>query len=219
MNKILKNTFLFRGIDEETTMKIAHEFPPEEKHFQRGETVYSSDSEESYVGFILDGRCEVRKIKPDSSVAVLNILQSNDSFGILSVLSEDKFPTQIIATKNSTILCFTKEQILNIVNNYSQIAMNLISFLANRISFLNEKIATVSATRVEERLALHLLSESRKSGSLSFTFNCKKCAETINAGRASVYRALTSLQETGLISIVDKKIIINDLNGLERISQ
>ena len=161
----------------------------------------------------------MRQIKPDSSVALLNILQSSDSFGILSVLSEDKFPTQIIATKNSTVLCFSKAQMLDIVNNYSQIAMNLINFLANRISFLNEKIATVSATRVEERLALHLLSESRKANSSIFTFNCKKCAETINAGRASVYRALASLQEEGLISIVDKKIFINDLNGLERISQ
>ena len=219
MEKILKNTFLFRGIDDSTIEKILNNFSPEEKHFPRGETVYSSESEESFVGFILDGRCEVRQIKPDSSVALLNILQSSDSFGILSVLSEDKFPTQIIATKNSTVLCFSKAQMLDIVNNYSQIAMNLINFLANRISFLNEKIATVSATRVEERLALHLLSESRKANSSIFTFNCKKCAETINAGRASVYRALASLQEEGLISIVDKKIFINDLNGLERISQ
>ena len=95
----------------------------------------------------------------------------------------------------------------------------MINFLAGRISFLNKKIATFSGTRVEDRLAAFLICEAEKHGESSFPFNCQKTAKEINAGRASVYRALSAFEDSGLISLVDKKIYIKDLQGLERITK
>lgn len=219
MVKTLEKTFLFFGLSKEEVEKILLETSPTELQFLRGELIYSPEFTERKVGFVIEGRCEVRHQKNGSACAVLNVLNEGDSFGILTVLSENEFPTQIYATKNSRILFFTRDQILKIVNNNSQIAMNLINFLANRIVFLNEKIATFSGTRVEDRLASHLIFEYKKCSSLTFPFNCKKCSEAINAGRASVYRALASLEADNLISMVDKKINIIDLKGLERIAK
>ncbi|MBE6532679.1 MAG: Crp/Fnr family transcriptional regulator [Ruminococcaceae bacterium] len=219
MKEILGKTFLFSGIETEEISSLLRDVSFEEVGFARGELIYSSSSADSKIGFILSGRCEVRHLKGDSASAVLNVLGEGEAFGVLSVLSEKEFPTHIFATKNSTILFLKKEDLLKIVNNNSQIAINLINFLANRISFLNEKIATFSGTRVENRLASHLISESKRNASTSFVFNCKKCSEAINAGRASVYRALASLEADGLITVADKKINIIDLDGLERISK
>ena len=217
MKEILKKTFLFSGIPDDEMDELLKDVSPINTAFLRGELIYSSDSTDAKIGFLLSGRCEVRHKKSDTASAVLNVLLPGDSFGALAVLSEKEFPTQIFATKNSEILFFSKEDLLKIVNNNSQIALNLIHFLANRISFLNEKIATFSGTRVEDRLASHLVSEYKRLGTLTFPFNCKKCSEAINAGRASVYRALASLESEGLISTADKKINIIDLTGLERI--
>lgn len=171
------------------------------------------------VGFVLSGRCEIGLNRGEGSKTVLNILSEGDSFGVLSVYSDDEFPTRVYATKNSEILFFTADQIRDFANNYSQISSNIILFLANRISFLNKKIATFSGIRVENRLATFLLSESVRNKSHSFPFNCNKTAEAINAGRASVYRAIASLEEEGLISLVEKIIYIKDHEGLERISK
>lgn len=219
MKKILTSTFLFANMSEEEIEKIIATASPEKRCFSRGDEVYSSATGEGKVGFILSGRCEVRHAKADGAAAVLNILGESDSFGILSVFSDGEFPTQIFATKNCEILFFSRQEILNFVNNSSQIAMNLVVFLANRVSFLNEKIATFSGTRVEDRLASYLLFEAKKHDFHPFSLNCKKCSEAINAGRASVYRALSSLEAEGAISIVDKKIYINDRKGLERNSK
>jgi CRP-like cAMP-binding protein len=217
--KILMKSFLFSGLDEELIVAILKQSPPTVSSYKRGEMIYSSLSEAPMVGFILSGRCEIRLARDSGNKTVLNILSEGDSFGVLSVYSPDEFPTQIFATKNSDILFFTAEQIREFVNNYSQISANLINFLANRIVFLNKKIATFSGCRVENRLAAFLLSESERQGCLEFAFNCNKTAEEINAGRASVYRAIDSLVADGLVSFVDKKIYINDREGLERISK
>ncbi|MBO7196919.1 MAG: Crp/Fnr family transcriptional regulator [Clostridia bacterium] len=180
--------------------------------------IFSSETDEKKVGFVHSGRCEIQIPKEDGSKTVLNILAKGDSFGILSLYAED-FPTQILATKNSEIIFFSAEQIAYFVNNYSQISSNLINFLANRIIFLNKKIATFSGNRVENRLAAFLLCESSRTGCSSFPFNRQKTAEEINAGRASVYRALDSLINEELIKLTDKQITILDREGLERISK
>ncbi len=219
ITSILSKSFLFKGASGALIEEILLKCPPTITSFKRGELVYSSQSERPLVGFLLSGRCEIRLDRSGGSKTVLNILNESDSFGILSVYSGEEFPTRIYATKNSEILFFSSEQIHQFVNNYSQISSNLIDFLANRISFLNKKIATFSGSRVEDRLAAFLLSERERLGTDVFTFNCQKTAEEINAGRASVYRAISSLEAAGLISIDDKKIYIKDPNGLERITK
>ncbi len=97
--------------------------------------------------------------------------------------------------------------------------MNVIRFMSERILFLNEKIATFSGDNVEQKLARLLLCEKIYTDSCEFAFNKKKAAETINSGRASLYRALESLAEKGLITFDNKIIKIIDLCGLERISK
>ena len=215
--EILRESFLFSEIANNTLLKILNDFPPKVISFKRGELVYSSFGD-AMVGFILSGRCEIRLDRKNNKT-VLNVLGEKDSFGILSVYSAEEYPTKIYATKNSRVLFFTADQIHAIANSSSQISSNIIKFLANRISFLNRKIATFSATTVEERLAAFLLTERKKHSSDQFPFNAQKTSEEINAGRASVYRAIASLEAEGLFSLVDKKIYINDTLGLERITK
>ena len=119
----------------------------------------------------------------------------------------------------SSVIFFSASQIEEFVNNNSQISANLIHFHAQRISFLNKKIATLSQGRVEDKLAAELLSESKLCACDEFVFNCKKASERIGAGRASVYRAISSLEAEGLIKFDNKKIYILDLHGLERMTK
>lgn len=219
LNEFLSKTFLFKSVDGEDINRIICDYPPTLVSHPRTDKISYNDDSNPGVGFIMSGRCEVVRFKSDGTHTVLNLLGPADSFGILSVLCDDEYSTEIYVTKNSEILYFSKEQILQIVNSYSQIAMNLVSFLAGRISFLNKKIETFSGTRVENRLASYLLIEEERYGCAEFPFNLKKCSEAINAGRASVYRTIDSFCDEGLIKFVDKKIYINDRKGLERIKK
>ena len=213
--EFLKDTFLFKGVSDEEYDAILKDHLPFTKEYKRGEEVFSS-TDDRLVGFVVSGECEVRRIKADGSRIVLNILRKNGSFGILSVFSDEEYPTHIFATRNSKILYFAATQIEYFVNNNLHIATNLIDFLVGRISFLNKKVATFSGNRVDTRLSAFLLCQRDEYGDDSFPFNCQKTAEEIGVGRASVYRALDSLRSDGLISLDNKKIYILDPKGLER---
>lgn len=213
--EFLKKTFLFKGVAEEALNTLLANQAPRVVNYKRGEIVYSS-ADERLVGFIVSGECEIRRDKHDGSRVVLNLLHENDSFGILSVFSNEEFPTQIFALRSSEILYFSEAQIKHFVNNDLQIATNLIDFLVGRVNFLNKKIATFSGTRVEDRLSAFLLCQADEYCCNSFPFNCQKTSEEINAGRASVYRAIATLEAAGLIKLENKKIYIIDRKGLER---
>ena len=212
----LKNTFLFKNMDENDIQALLNSIDIEEKSYNRGEPIFSPDDFERKLGFVMKGECTVGR---QSGVFVpLNTLSTNDSFGILSVFSvRDEFPTLIKAKTACTILFFSSDATHKLVESSPAVSTNVIEFLARKINFLNDKIAAFSGGSVEEKLVGYILGLKNKHNSLSFDFNKKKSAEALNCGRASLYRAITSLEESGCISFEDKKIIINDLNGLERI--
>lgn len=214
----LLKTFLFNSMEHDRATDIISKLDYEIKSFSHKESIYTPSQYEKKLGFVVYGDCIVEKLKTDGSTVPLNILRPGDSFGILAVLSgENEYPTQIISSHNSEILFISQKDLISIINSQAPVAMNVITFLTKKIQFLNSKVSTFTSDTVEQKLASYILYEYKKRLTNEFSFNCKKTAETINAGRASLYRAINSLTEAGYIKLEHKKIYILDLNGLERI--
>ena len=79
-----------------------------------------------------------------------------------------------------------------------RVAMNVITFLAGRVAFLNQKVATLGGTSVEEKCLAFFKEQYNKYGDC-FPFSVSAAARKINAGRASLYRALATLAEKGIL--------------------
>lgn len=207
--------FLFKNMKKEQLQKIIGELKPELRSYSRAALIYSPESYEKQICFIYSGECGVLRKKPDGTDVLLNVLYPGDSFGILAALSdEEEFPTAIVARHSSKVLFLKRDELFHLIKRYPTVAMNVIEFLTQKIGFLNSRIATFSADSVEEKLSRYILSNS--NGKEEIDFNCKKCSEAINSGRASVYRGLELLENAGLIKYENKKIYIIDRKGLER---
>lgn len=216
---LLAKSFLFSSLDDTTLKKALSEISVEVRNYSRNDVIFSPASHPKEIGFMLSGKCEIIRKRSDGEEVLLSVLSATDAFGVLAALSEDNFPTAIIAKNAVKALFIKKDDLFYLVENYRLIAINLIQFLANRISFLNQKIATFSQDNVEDKLVSFLLYEYQKTKQIEIAFNCKKCSETISAGRASVYRALENLVQKKILKHQNKKIIILDLQGLERINK
>ena len=217
--KFFSQVFLFKDIPDTEIESLVQDIAPESASYKKSEDIFLPDRFEEKIGFVKTGECRVERVKYDGDTIPLNTLTKYDSFGILTVLSVEEFPTRVKAVRDSEVIFIKKADALKLINSSSTVAMNVIGFLSKKITFLNKKIATFSSDTVEQKLANHIYSRYIKSGSVEIAFNCKRAAETINAGRASVYRALEALSREGVITFESKKIYINDLEGLERISK
>lgn len=216
----LSELFLFKELSQNEIHRIITNNDIEVCEFDSNEKIYTPNDFKTKVGFLISGECSVEKLKPDGSSFPLNKLIKGDSFGILAVFSENKqFPTMVKVLKPAKVMFFSRETIISLIKEYPEVALAIISFMSNRIEFLNKKVATFSADSVEEKFAFYILNESKRTNSLSFSLNLTKTAKALNAGRASVYRAIDALQKLGIITLENKKIYISDLQSLERITK
>ncbi len=214
IEEFFSNTFLFKNIPiEKIERLIKHTVL--ERRFERGELIYRADSYEKMLGFVREGECEV--VSQNSRVP-LNKLSVYSSFGIIALYSSERFPTNVYAKKPSTVCFIKKSELDGMMRQCPDISENVIAFLADRISFLNKKISTFSRDNVENKLAVFLYEKSKQLG-CSFDLNLKHTAEEISAGRASLYRALDSLEGEKVIERNRKNITIIDREGLERIAK
>ena len=172
------------------------------------------------MGFVLSGKCIAKKTKMHGDDIPLNVFNVSDTFGVLSVLTNrPDFPTCITSVNGCEVAFLSKKDVDYLIDNYPVVARNFIDFLATRITFMNDKISTFSAYNVEQKLATYLLQLSNKIDSETLIFSRTQCAKVLNAGRASLYRALDALVEKGVICLDGKKVIIKNFKELERSSK
>lgn len=215
----ISHLFPFRGIKEKNIELIFSGINYSLQDFSKGEIIFSPSCYQKKIGFIISGEAEVALPRDEHGSVPLNTLSKYASFGIMAIFSKSaEYPTEIRATKSSTVLFIDGADMLKIIKKYPTISMNVIMFLTDRISFLNGKIATFSGKSTAKKLATYLLKNFKAGADVIITSRTKISAE-INVGRASLYRDLDALEKSGLIKTEAKKIIIIDPDGLERISK
>lgn len=219
VHAFLMNTFLFRGISTTEAERLIQIVDVEVSEFERGATIYSPSRFEKKIGFVISGECSVVQKHASSRVSLKPILPG-DTFGILTVFSDaDEYPTYIIAKRHSKVLFLTDKNVQKLVELSPTISLNIITFMSERISFLNKRIDTYSSTTVEQKLASYILTLSKGGELTRLSLNKAEAAQAISAGRASLYRALHALCDAGAIALEEKNLIILNAEKLERITK
>ena len=134
-NDFTRNIFLFKGMESERIENLMRETEYTVKEFSKGDIVFSPSSGGNAIGFIIDGTCEVSRLRMDDNPVPLNTLKKHSSFGIISIFSKDEeFPTVIKAKSKSTVLFFDEPGFVGLVRSDSTVALNVIAFLCGKIS-------------------------------------------------------------------------------------
>ena len=140
---------------------------------------------------------------------LLRTLSAGDMFGVSAMFdSEAKFSSKIVAKGGARILFISETSLSQLLENDKNIMYNYMRFMSERIRFLNEKIMYFTAGSTERRLALYLASLGKKSIKMSISMT--DLANTLDVGRASLYRAFDKLSEDGYIIKSEKIILIMD---------
>lgn len=176
--------------------------------FGSNEKIYVPGQTNVALGIILRGKAEAFSADPGKDV-LLRTLSAGDMFGVSAMFdSEAKFSSKIVAKGGARILFISETSLSQLLENDKNIMYNYMRFMSERIRFLNEKIMYFTAGSTERRLALYLASLGKKSIKMSISMT--DLANTLDVGRASLYRAFDKLSEDGYIIKSEKIILIMD---------
>lgn len=204
---------LFNNILNEHRDKILKSLEGNTLHFKKNNTILSNIKQENIIGIILEGYVQIVKTDYNGNRTIIENLYDNDIFSSkLSNISNNEYS---IVTKEDTklIILYFNEILNNELNTsyYNQFLKNLLHIMSNKMTNINNRIEILSNKTIRNKLLAYFKIMSKRNNSkviyLPYTFI--DLADYLGVDRSAMYRELKNLKEEGLITIVNKKIILH----------
>ena len=174
--------------------------------YEIGEYLFATGDTTGKLGILLRGLAEVSR-RSDDGLMHMSTLQRNDLFGAASLFATDHaYVTDIRCIKRSRALVIGEDALLKLLSDNPTVLRNYLSYLNNRIRFLNRRLDAFSKNAVTGRV-LTFLSGEAIDGVIRVK-SMTKLSESLCVSRATLYRALESLEESHKIRRNGKEIIL-----------
>ncbi len=191
------------------------------EHFEifqckKGEKLFDARSTPPSLFLIIKGSVSVYGLHKDKPV-ILNTLKKGQIFGIASLFGGKCGTTEIVAKESCSYAVLTEESVEHLLKNDIYFTKNYISILSEKIRFLNKKISFFTSGSAEKKLANYILSQPWEDNILKLNFSISRLASVLDIGRASLYRALDSLEENCFITRENNVIKITSPEEFKKI--
>lgn len=202
----LKKARLFKDVPDNILLSWCKSEKVFIKEAGRGEVLLSSGDINRSLVVMLSGSAKVYKDE-NTECIIMSTLSPGDVYGMATLFYETSaLPTKVLASEPCRLLVFPLSVVEEMMNEYPPLAFAYISLLSERIHFLGKRLGALTCTHAEERL-LKTLSGFWKSGNtITVPYNMTELAQSLNVGRASLYRSLECLEGKGILSRNGKTI-------------
>ena len=213
--ELLQSVSIFWDLNEDELGHIAAKMVA--KHFENGNYIFLEDSEGEQCFFVLEGSVKVTRLSKDGREVILAMLNEGDFFGEMSLLDGESRSANVIALEKTKVLTLDRNDFIAVVNDYPQIAVQLLKELARRLRKSDRQIASLSLSDAEKRIALCIIRFADEQGviqngkvSIPKTPIQQDIANMAGTSRETVSRALGLLEKEDLIERNGRELIILD---------
>ena len=177
--------------------------------FADGDVIFA-DGTPAALGVLVRGGAE--------GEVLLRTLAAGDAFGAATLFCAESAGTRVRAKGDARAVFLPRSAVEAVFAADPRAAVGYITFLSEKIAFLNARLATFTAENAEARLAGYILRASGSSDAFTPGMPLSRLAELLGLGRASLYRALDALCAAGAIEKEQRKIYIKKRAYLVRVS-
>ena len=213
--ELLQSVSIFLDLNENDLGHIADKMVA--KHFENGNYIFLEDSDGEQCFFVLEGSVKVTRLSKDGREVILAMLNEGDFFGEMSLLDGESRSANVIALEKTKVLTLDRNDFIEVVNDYPQIAVQLLKELARRLRKSDRQIASLSLSDAEKRIALCIIRFADEQGviqngkvSIPKTPIQQDIANMAGTSRETVSRALGLLEKEDLIERNGRELIILD---------
>lgn len=213
MTDMIKASPLFKGANASTIEMVQRLGCV--KRFQAGDAVW--DGQHLAIGIMLQGIAKIIKHSADNHDVIMHRILPPQMFGAAQVFRGGRELSRVVAEQDCSVLFIGRDIVEKAVKEDFTVGLNYIAFLSERIYFLNRKIEGFTGYSARSRLSMYLLDHAQMKDGVYIVqlhHSLKELADVINVGRASLYRAMDTLVEEGIITRDRRRITILDITAL-----
>jgi CRP/FNR family transcriptional regulator len=211
---------LFQGLAADYNQQIASIVV--NKHYQRGQTIFSEGDDGNGFYVVASGRVKVFKLSHEGKEQILHILGAGEPFGEVPVFAGEHFPAHAEAMEETRVLFFPRAAFVQLIKKNPSLALNMLAMLSRRLRRFTVLIEDLSLKEVPGRLSAYLLylSEAKnKSDNLTLDISKAQLASLLGTIPETLSRILARMSAEELIqSDGQRSITIRDREGLEELA-
>jgi CRP/FNR family transcriptional regulator len=222
MDKIsaLKGAALFGELEEADLRALAQRAV--ERRLARDEILFVAGEEARGLFVIVSGSLRAFREGVDGREQVIHVERAGATIAELPVFDDQPYPSTVAAEEETVVLFLDKRDVKALCLRRPQIALAALKLLAGRLRKCAELVEALSLREVDQRLARWLLAEARARGrrteagvEVTLALTNQQIAARIGSVREVVSRALSRLQQNGLIAVDGRRVVIGDEEALE----
>lgn len=218
-----KNSPLFSGMSESDIENCLRCSQSEFVSYEKDDIIFYQKDEPKKLLVLAEGAVTVchDTISGKRSI-VATFDQSGELFGeVFLFLNRKEYDHYAQAVTPARVLQIPKEFLYHTCGNscgyHSRLISNMLSILAQKAYFLNQKVQILSCATLRQKIARILLKNCRPDGKVLLVMNREELADFLNTARPSLSRELMNMQDDGLIKIQKRDIFITDFDELQNI--
>ena len=189
---------------------------------KRGHILFRQNGFPNGVYWLIDGMAKIYQESPTGQKHTVYIYSKKDLIGFRQLIAEEQHPVSAALLEDSTYRFIPGEIFRDLLNTSPFFVRNVLTALAREFSVWSNRMTSFTHFPGRKRLVLALLilhEQYRMSGvpGGEITITRTEIAEYIGATLETVVRMLNNLKSHHLVSLVGRKIILKDIDGLLKI--
>jgi CRP/FNR family cyclic AMP-dependent transcriptional regulator len=193
---------------------------------EAGRVIFQEGDPGDTMYIIQHGRVKITKRVAEVD-KILMVLGKGDFFGEMAIIRQTKRTATATAVDTCGLLTFNREGFLNMISKNTNIAMNIIEKLCQRLEIADNQIRDL-AKRDLKSLVISALNDLNRASSaselngnvliLNYLHTVNNIASQINAPAKEVQQILLRLADTGFLAIEGQNIKIANTSELEKLA-
>jgi CRP-like cAMP-binding protein len=216
----LRRTALFGSLGEGELTALAERAVV--KHLGQGDALFFEGQKPEGLYVVVDGAIRAYRESGEGREQVIHVERAGATIAEVPLFDNGTFPSTAAAEEDSVVLFIDKRDVRRLCLEHPQFALTGLEILAGRLRRAVALIEALSLREVDQRLARFLLNEARLRGKpadkgivLELVLTNQQIAARIGTVREVVSRALSRLQQSDLISIDGRRVVILNETALK----
>lgn len=221
LDEIQKNA-LFKNMTLDSLESILNCSKSIYKKYQRGEMIFREEERAQFLFVLLKGRVIIAKQLISGKKNILYEVKENHIFGEHYVFGEEHiYQYNAQAASDVELLGIPWQFFFGYCSkdcdHHRQLIRNMLDVLSTKGWMAIQKVNVISPPSLKQRISIWLMNEMDDQGIVPMQMDRQELADYLGVARPSLSRSLMKMQAEGLIEVHRDRIIISDIEKIEKL--
>ncbi|MBN1383416.1 MAG: Crp/Fnr family transcriptional regulator [Elusimicrobia bacterium] len=218
----LKKASLFSHFPPNAMRQVKRIF--KSKKYHQGTLIFSENTKGDYIYVIISGLVKIfRTSDTASALKTLAILKKNEFFGEMALFDHAGRSASAKAITNVEVVACKRNDFLELLSEYPQTSLVIISLLASRLREADKEISALTFQNSLGRLAMTLCDLAEKHGTktsrgtlINIELTHQDLAEMTGTAREVITKIISTFKKEKCVKFEDKKLLVTNMRKIKR---